>query len=620
MNKEKIEGICNVIDSSSMKERIFNVFNIASDTVAKSMGPFGAQTMLEQYGEMHITKDGWQLLKGLRFNNSVDNSLMTLFRKIPSQAVIQVGDGSSTSMVLARMLVNYITNTSLRPKELSDTLKKCVDLISKKVLSHSISIDKDGDYSDIYKIAYVSTNGDEEMSRIIQEIYKQTKGGNIKYVKSKTFDTHHEVLAGGYKLKNACLLSNIYVTSDDRTCEEHNVRLILFDHKIDLHVFQELINPIIATNTKAGFKTVVMAPFYDKILLDTISQMVQNSFNNNGTCPVIFSRCSLPDNSANDLYRDFSVICGAQIIQQNMVGDLMGKIYDADMYKSDDANATDSEIACKRAELKQEARNNARATMLDALGKVGTINIGEHTIVSGLNNINEDLLKKHIQDVNIKYKKALEYANSTDTPVIELSRLKERKASLECKLATIYVGGDNELEKKARLDLVEDAVKAVNSAFYYGYTYGQGTAVFTAIDEILSDYKEGILPCNKTIISMLEDIKNAYRGVIVEIFKNKYCNPDTPDAISDIETIKMNIHKVMNNVENEPENVEGLSEFIAGVVASIKRPWDLNADDFSNNIINPIMTDVEILKAASSIVGLLLSSNQFISLEIEGER
>ena len=42
--------------------------------------------------------------------------------------------------------------------------------------------------------------------------------------------------------------------------------------------------------------------------------------------------------------------------------------------------------------------------------------------------------------------------------------------------------------------------------------------------------------------------------------------------------------------------------------------FDLITDTYTDTIINSCMTDVEILKAVGSMVALLLSSNQFISL------
>ena len=45
--------------------------------------------------------------------------------------------------------------------------------------------------------------------------------------------------------------------------------------------------------------------------------------------------------------------------------------------------------------------------------------------------------------------------------------------------------------------------------------------------------------------------------------------------------------------------------------------YDLITDTYSADVINPCHTDVEILRAATSIVALLLSSNQYISIKAD---
>lgn len=48
-------------------------------------------------------------------------------------------------------------------------------------------------------------------------------------------------------------------------------------------------------------------------------------------------------------------------------------------------------------------------------------------------------------------------------------------------MGVINVGGFTELEKSANYDLVEDAVKACESAYLYGYVPGQSISIRTAI-------------------------------------------------------------------------------------------------------------------------------------------
>jgi hypothetical protein len=47
--------------------------------------------------------------------------------------------------------------------------------------------------------------------------------------------------------------------------------------------------------------------------------------------------------------------------------------------------------------------------------------------------------------------------------------------------------------------------------------------------------------------------------------------------------------------------------------------YDLNTESYSGDIINSCRTDIEVLKGAISIVGTILSANQYLSTEIQNK-
>jgi hypothetical protein len=45
--------------------------------------------------------------------------------------------------------------------------------------------------------------------------------------------------------------------------------------------------------------------------------------------------------------------------------------------------------------------------------------------------------------------------------------------------------------------------------------------------------------------------------------------------------------------------------------------FDLNTEEYSDKIINSVRTDIEILRGAISIVGTIMSANQYIASEVK---
>ena len=77
ISKELIESHpWNVISEESYKTRIMEIFEMLADSVSKTVGPYGAGTMIEEMGSYHMSKDGFTVLKNIRFNNTTDNILL----------------------------------------------------------------------------------------------------------------------------------------------------------------------------------------------------------------------------------------------------------------------------------------------------------------------------------------------------------------------------------------------------------------------------------------------------------------------------------------------------------------------------------------------------------------
>ena len=542
----------NVIEEKDFKKRIDNVFSQVSNALTKTLGPYGSTTIIEKYGECHITKDGWNVLKNIRFNDTVSNNIMMLLLRISAQVVIRVGDGSTTSIVAANSILKEMKAHEsiigkMRPKEFIETLNKCVNYLVDEIYSVSTKVNKET-FDEIYKLAYISTNGDDNISNIIRDIYIKTNNPSIEYVKSKTNDTTYEII-DGYR-SNITYIDNIFTTNDDGTCVINNPMIVMFDHKIDIERALPIISNVAVEAAKQGKRVVVIAPHYDKFLLDNIRKNIVVEYKTRGTSTVVYTRASLVNNVSHELYNDFAIMCGAQVISEQFIEEITSE------------------------------------TVFDYVGTVDSMIISEKTtFIRGFNNRNENLYNKAVADATNKYNKALDENQKRGIVDIKLNEIKQRMTKLYGNMGIIHVGGNSELEKTANFDLVEDAIKACESAYTHGYTIG-GSLIIpyiinTKVDKLeMNDYEA----------EMFIIIKKAFLNVFKTILKNKYY-----DMNDDF------FNKIVDTCINGDELV----------------CYDLITDTFSKNIINSCETDIEILKATASIISLLNSSNQYISIMTE---
>ena len=602
MDKSKLNLTNNVIDEEEYKLRINVLFEDVSNKLSKTLGPYGATTVLDKVGDVMLSKDGWQVLKKLAYMDEVQNTLLGLLVKIAHQVVMRVGDGSTTSIVGANQLLKQIDviskENNLRPKQLLDTLEYIVEDVCCMIQRNAIPIDKDGDLNEIYNLALVSTNGDREIAEMIRTIYLETGNPAIEFNKSKSSITTYEVLKG-YKLQFMTYIDRIFINNDNGTCNIKNPKVLMINHKLEGDYFENIIQPTIREACGDGQRLVVIAPYYDSFLLQKFSRDLALEFKATKTSNVVYTRASLMDDHRTDLFNDFAALCGCTIINENTAYEIL------------------------KGELEYDPK--------EFLGQVEEMDIGEQsTFAKGFNHKNEGMLEILEKDAMSKYQE-LHEANETASIITEaLVHAKQRMSKLKCNMGIINVGGSTELAKIANYDLVEDAVKACESAYLYGVTPGQTIGIQTAITDLARSGQY-----NELELQFLFAISAAYRDVTKILLENKF-KEEMPEVIMDnlvelsvkkqavIDLEVTDIEVIRDQYEvvkyREPENVfEKLLLYVGmydGEVKSVEeeRRVELRAVDFKNDIINSCKTDIEVLRATSGIIGLLLSSNQYVAV------
>ena len=545
----------NVIPEDEFKVLIQDVFHTVASILEKTLGPYGATTLIEEFGTNHLTKDGWQLLKNISPENPTDRAILKLLKTIAHQVVLKVGDGSTSSIVASDEMLKSIDASQelkkLRPKDLLNKINEVVKELTEQIMANATQIDREGDFEEIKHLALISTNGEEDIAEMVQTIYKETGNPAISFATSKTNQTKLEII-DGYKMNFMTYIDRLFINTDDGTSVQKNPMIIMFNHRIDEEYYDKVIAPLINVANGNGHKLVVIAPYYSNKLMEKLGVILMNQYNVQKTTFSVFLKVSLINNHSYDIYNDFAALCGCTVINEMLAKELL-----------------DNEDAAERLEA-----------AFSYVGAVGMMEIAEkYTFITDFYRKDEEKMKLLFDDAKNKYEQIL--ANSMEFELInnDLINAKERVAKLHCKMGYIHVGGNSEIAKKANFDLVEDAVKACESAFKFGYNNGQNLAIMKACRELYvtteDNMKKEILDC----------IANAFEGVFYRIVYNK-----------DREVQRRLIRTIIDNCLDRDQ------------------AYDLINDEFSDDIINSCMTDVEILKAVGSMVALLLSSNQMVSI------
>lgn len=565
----------NIISEKDFKDRVMAIFKLVADAVSKTLGPFGKTTIIEQFGEMHVTKDGWTVLKGITFEDNTDNNILYLLTKIASQVVVKVGDGSTSSIVAADEVLKLFSESNIvdidfGPREFTETLNRLVIKLVDAIERKSIKIN-DEDFNEerdkkIYNLAMISTNGNHTISEMISKIYSETGNSSISFVKG-SYAEHEVEIVNGYK-SNIRLLDGIYISNESGIRTESQPMILMFDHRLELEHYMNMIVPVRAQCAATGHILYVVAPHYSDAALQRIKSDTNLFFKaSQGKFQDVYCRSSIISNFSRQLYSDLACLLGATVIDTTKVEEF----------------------------IKEEDETVRIQSIIDCLGTCGAVSIDiKDALFSDFIAKDEKLFEVVMADAVSRYNEAKERFARLDTVSPELVDIKTRIAKLKCKMGIIKVGGVSTLEQSANYDLVDDAVKACENAFIYGYNIGCSLIIPTTITELIAQNS-----FTDKEIQILNMLGLAFLNVYKRVIQNKYVQVEKPEE-----------QKLLS---------EKIDSIISGSIEN-QLPFDLTTNTYSTKIINPTHTDIEILKATSSMVSLLITSNQYLKIQLPTQR
>ena len=545
-----------------------DILNQISDILSKTLGPHGSTTIIESHLLDHqVSKDGYTVLSKLIFTDSYSRVLLELIKKISNRLVRTVGDGSTSAVVASASFFNRLKefttqNPHIPPQELLNALKIISSSISMNLKHQSTQIDGTEECKDILRnIAYISTNGDVEVSQLVADVVQRTgREGIIALERSKS-DQTHIVEQRGFTVHRGYVDSCFANRFEERgnRCDFGKTMVFICDGRLDAADLPILLS-IISTKMKVGGDAfVVVANGYNDDVLNTLRGIVAS---NTGINICLIDHAT---NSSSQLSRlnDLAVILGATVYQKrtkNISPDHILKLLET----------TDILGYCDKFEC-----NDSKSSFIDGKGKEEDLNL----YIARLRNQLQEMVAE---------------TSHIDTSTQE-AECRRRLAVLTSGAFTIFVGGDSEQEKDAKKYLVEDAVFAARSALRHGIVPGGMLAIprmFFSNEGMQSAIAEEVAKKSVLTKEQGEELVNG----IVKSFIDVYSHIIAPYA-------------KYHSLEPSSYIVELIKE---GKIVNMRTFKEESIEE--SRIVNSVETDTEILKAVVSIIGLVATSNQFIFL------
>jgi len=428
------------------RKKLISGVNQLADAVVTTLGPNGRNVVIQnEHGVPQSTKDGVTVARAIELEDTVENTGVQMVKQAAIKTAEQAGDGTTTSTLLAREIVNAGMRYSDKGHNIVE-IKRGIDKCVKAHVGFLREMSQDISNEDqLRQIATISANNDEEVGELIATAMEKVgRDGVVTIEESRTGETYLETVEGlqfdrGYK-------SPYFVTSNDTMSTTLKDAMILF-YNGRISTVKDLL-PLLENLSSQSKSLLIVAEDIDG---EALATLIVNKMR--GTLNVCAVKAPDFGERRTLLMNDMATLTGGVVVDK------------------------DKGMKLEKFDLKW-------------LGECRTVNVTKEqtTIVDGAGDEIE------IASLCTQLQSQIENSNSP----FEMEKLQERLAKLTGGVAVVHVGGNTETEMKERKDRVDDALQATKAAIEEGIIPGGGVALLRSGHKVTcnTDNADQKIGCN----------------------------------------------------------------------------------------------------------------------------
>lgn len=421
-----------ILFQSAAREKLLRGAATLTDAIRPTLGPKSKCVLIERkWGSPLVCDDGVTIAKEIELADPEENLGARMLREAAEKTGEAVGDGTSTSAILAyTIFADGLRNVVAGASAID--LKRGLDRGARAAVAELRALSRPvADRKERAQVANVSAHGALGVGEMVADaIEKVGSDGVITVEEAKSTETTLEVVEGlqfdrGY-------LSPYFVTDPEKMEAVLEDPYILF-HEKKISRVKEML-PLLEQVAKSGRPLVIVAEDLDG---DALATLVVNKLR--GTLACAAAKAPGYGDRRREMLDDMAVVTGGRLLTEDIGVDL-------------------------------------EHVDIASLGRARRVVIARETttIIGGAGE------KSAIQGRIAQIKKQIEKTTST----YDKEKLEERLAKLSGGVGVIRVGAPTEAEMKNRKEALEDAIAATKAAIAEGIVPGAGLALLRAIDAV----------------------------------------------------------------------------------------------------------------------------------------
>jgi chaperonin GroEL len=420
---------------SAAREKILAGSTALVDAIRITLGPKSKCVLIQKkWGRPIVCNDGITIAKEIELEDPEANLGAQMIREASERTGEAVGDGTSTSAILAHAIFAEGVHNVAAGASAVD-LKRGLDrglraaVAKLKSLSRTVESRRERE-----QVATISAHNDPAIGELVADAFERVgTEGVITVEESKTTESALEVVEGmqfdrGY-------ISPYFITNPEKMQVELEDPLILLNDK-RLAGMRDIL-PLLEQVAKAGRPLLVVA---EDVEGEVLATLVVNKVR--GTLLSAAVKAPGFGDRRKEILQDLAILTGGQVIAE--------------------------ELGLKVENVTLEQLGRAKRAVIDK---------GKTTIVEGAGS--KDAIEGRCAELRRQIEKT--------TSDYDKEKLEERLAKLAGGVAVIRVGAPSEAEMKNRKEAIEDAISSTKAAVAEGVVPGGGLALLRLIDAVAAE-------------------------------------------------------------------------------------------------------------------------------------
>ena len=424
-----------VLFRSAAREKILRGATQLCDAVRVTLGPKSKSVLIQKsWGSPVVCNDGVTIAKEFDLKDPEENLGAQMLRQAAEKTGDAVGDGTSTSTILAQTIFADGVRNVVAGASAID-LKRGLDRAAKAAIEALREMSREvRTRKEKAQVGTISAHNDAGIGELVADAMVKVGGeGVITAEESKTTETTSEVVEGmqfdrGY-------ISPYFITNPEKMVAElEDPYILIFEKK--LASLQPML-PLLEAILRSSRPLVIVA---EDVEGEVLATLVVNKLR--GGLKAVAVKAPGFGDRRKAMLEDLAILTGGQVISEEVGIKL--------------ENATVDLLGT----AKRVVVTNENTTVVGGAGKKADID----------GRCNQ--IRKQIEDTTSDY---------------DREKLQERLAKLSGGVAVIRVGAPSEAEMKSRKEALDDAISATKAAVAEGIVPGGGLALIRCIEAVAKE-------------------------------------------------------------------------------------------------------------------------------------